>query len=112
MSRWQGKFVLKIIVGWADSFIVCPRGLVAAWAQKRAHPTLIDFKHNYLKNKLALVEVVVHLAARVHFCLDDGVHYSRGYSHCVSPVTRSLMHSLMLVGDMRGLSYYTIVKYV
>jgi hypothetical protein len=52
----QGKFVLKIIVGWADSFIVCPRGLIAAWAQKRAHPTFIDFKHNYLKNKLALWE--------------------------------------------------------
>ena len=50
----EGKFVLKIIVGWADSFIVCPRGLVTAWAQKRAHPTFIDFKHNYLKNKLAL----------------------------------------------------------
>jgi hypothetical protein len=52
----QGKFVLKIIVGWADSFIVCPRGLIAAWAQKRAHPTFIDFKHNYLKNKLALCD--------------------------------------------------------
>ena len=51
---WQGKFVLKIIVGWADSFIVCPRGLVTAWAQERAHPTFVDFKHNYLKNKLAL----------------------------------------------------------
>ena len=33
----QGKFVLKIIVGWADGYIVCPRGLVAAWAQKPAH---------------------------------------------------------------------------
>ena len=50
----HGKFVLKIIVGWVDSTIVCPRGLVTAWAQKRAHPTCIDFKHNYLKNKLAL----------------------------------------------------------
>ena len=59
---YQGKFVLKIIVGWADSYIVCPRGLVTAWAQKRAHPTFIDFKHNYLKNKLALRPI----------CLDVG----------------------------------------
>ena len=34
----QGKFILEKIVGWADGFIVCPRGLASAWAQKRAHP--------------------------------------------------------------------------
>ena len=55
LGACQGKFVLKIIVSWADSFIVCPRGLVTAWAQKRAHPTFVDFKHNYLKNKLDLL---------------------------------------------------------
>ncbi len=46
---------LKFFVGWANSFIPCPRGLVSAWAQKRAHPTFVDFKHNYLKNKLVLI---------------------------------------------------------
>jgi hypothetical protein len=50
----QGKFVRKIIVGWSDSIIVCPRGWVTAQAPKGAHPTFVDFKHNYLKNKLAL----------------------------------------------------------
>ncbi|OGS80634.1 MAG: hypothetical protein A2Z94_07150 [Gallionellales bacterium GWA2_55_18] len=51
----QGKFVLEKIVGWADGFIVCPRGLASAWAQKRAHPTSVEFKHNFVENKLALV---------------------------------------------------------
>jgi len=41
-------------VGWADGFIVCPRGLASAWAQKRAHLTFFDFKHNFFENKLAL----------------------------------------------------------
>ena len=50
----QGKFVLEKIVGWADGFIVCPRGLQSAWAQMRAHPTFVDFKHNFRQNKLAL----------------------------------------------------------
>ena len=61
LSPLHGKFVLKIIAGWADSFIVCPRELVTAWAQKRAHPTFVDFKHNYLKNKLALVSAPCEL---------------------------------------------------
>jgi uncharacterized protein YkwD len=34
---------------------LCPRGYQSAWAHKPAHPTFIDFQHNYLKNKLALL---------------------------------------------------------
>jgi len=51
----DGKFVLQTIVGWADSFIVCPRGWISAWADKRAHPKSNDFKNNYLKKKLVLM---------------------------------------------------------
>ena len=58
---YQGKFVLDKIVGWADSFIVCPRGLVSAWAQKRAHPTFVDFKHNFFENKFALSYILTHI---------------------------------------------------
>ena len=62
-TQRQGKFVLEKIVGWADRFIVCPRGLAAAWAQKRAHPTFFDFKHNIFENKLALNSEVPSFAS-------------------------------------------------
>jgi hypothetical protein len=50
----HGKFDIKKIVGWAGRFIVCPRSFASAWAQRRAHPTFIDFKDNFYENKLAL----------------------------------------------------------
>jgi hypothetical protein len=41
---------------------------VTAWAQKRAHPTFIDSKDNFLKNKFTLL---LHHAYLHHAYLDN-----------------------------------------